>query len=192
MSRKFFAMAKIDNSFIVSAETEEALTQKITDIREKHPEYYRKFVVPGYYVVEADSIRNSKTGSRSLAFDLPLFTTATFEYLLMDAIPGTSDFAVAGTFPTLQLALQQWREKSPVAGQIRVRDNTGTIVKSFDQSQIAELLEKQEQEERQKTRWKTTQPILIRPHAQYIVSPSYQGSNTYPAPDNNFIFWSGQ
>lgn len=150
MSRKFFAMAKADNSFIVSAETEELLTQKIADIRERHPEYYRKYIVPGYYVVEADSIKNSKAGSRSLAFDLPLFTTATFDYQVMSVIPGTVDFQMLASFPDLQQALDCWRENEVDGGHIRVRDNTGAIVKRLENDRIAEIIDRQEATDRQK------------------------------------------
>ncbi len=72
--KKFFAIAKIDNSFIVSAEDEPALQVQIDQIRDRHPAYYRKLVAPGYYVVEAASIAEAKARKHDHpTFDLPLF-----------------------------------------------------------------------------------------------------------------------
>ncbi len=59
--KKLFAMASVDNSFIVSAASEEELTAKIEDIRERYEKYYREFVAPGFYVVKAANLMEAKS-----------------------------------------------------------------------------------------------------------------------------------
>ncbi|RMI13213.1 MAG: hypothetical protein D6681_06030 [Calditrichaeota bacterium] len=62
--KKFFALATIDDSFIVSADTEKELEKKIEAIKKNYRAYYKRFVEPGYYVVEADSLREAKQQRR--------------------------------------------------------------------------------------------------------------------------------
>lgn len=59
--KKLFAMANVDNSFIVSASNEDELVQKLDDIREKYEKYYQQYVLPGFYVVKAQSLMEAKT-----------------------------------------------------------------------------------------------------------------------------------
>ena len=58
--KKLFAMANVDDSFIVSAVNEEELIRKLDDIREKYEKYYQQFVVPGFYVVKAKNLIEAK------------------------------------------------------------------------------------------------------------------------------------
>ncbi len=71
--RKFFAITKSDNTYIVDAETREALEQKIDEIREKYTSYYKKHIEPGYYIVQARNIKEAKEKKQHVTFDLPLF-----------------------------------------------------------------------------------------------------------------------
>lgn len=64
--KKLFAMASVDNSFIVSASSEEELTAKIEDIRERYEKYYREFVAPGFYVVKAANLMEAKTRRQTM------------------------------------------------------------------------------------------------------------------------------
>jgi uncharacterized protein YeeX (DUF496 family) len=59
--KKLFAMANVDNSFIVSASSEEELTRKLENIREKYEKYYHDYVIPGFYVVKAKNLMEAKT-----------------------------------------------------------------------------------------------------------------------------------
>ena len=58
--KKFFAIADIDNSFIVSADSQEELNKKLDDIRQRYASFYRRFVAPGFHVVQANTIREAK------------------------------------------------------------------------------------------------------------------------------------
>ncbi len=58
--KKFFAIADIDNSFIVSADTQAELNRKLDEIRQRYASFYRKFVAPGFHVVQASTIREAK------------------------------------------------------------------------------------------------------------------------------------
>jgi hypothetical protein len=59
--KKLFAMANIDNSFIVSASSEDELNRKLDDIREKYEKYYHDYVMPGFYVVKAKNLMEAKS-----------------------------------------------------------------------------------------------------------------------------------
>ncbi|RMF57940.1 MAG: hypothetical protein D6748_10075 [Calditrichaeota bacterium] len=59
--KKYFAIADVDNSFIVSANTQEELKAKIEEIERKYSNYYHRFIEPGFHVVKASSIREAKT-----------------------------------------------------------------------------------------------------------------------------------
>ena len=71
--KKFFAITKSDNSYIVSAESKEELLTQIEEIRKEHPEYYRDNIAPGYYIVEAKDIKQAKAAKSLPTYDLPLF-----------------------------------------------------------------------------------------------------------------------
>lgn len=70
---KFFAIARSDNSYIVNAETVEELNARIDEIREKYRDYYLKYIAPGYYVVQAENIKEAKAAKKEVSYDLPLF-----------------------------------------------------------------------------------------------------------------------
>ena len=62
--KKLFAMANVDNSFIVSAGSEEELNRKLEDIRAKYEKYYHDYVMPGFYVVKAKNLMEAKTKNK--------------------------------------------------------------------------------------------------------------------------------
>lgn len=61
--KKLFAMA-IDNSFIVSGDTKEELNGKIEEIKQQYPDYFKRFVKPGIYIVQAKSLKEAKFGKK--------------------------------------------------------------------------------------------------------------------------------
>ncbi len=63
---QYFAMAKVDNSFIVKADSEPELGQKIDEIKSKYRDYYKSIVKPGFYVVKAHSLKEAKAKQREL------------------------------------------------------------------------------------------------------------------------------
>ncbi len=154
MAKKFFAKAKIDNSFIVSAETREALQQKINDIREKHEDYYKKFILPGYYVVEAKNIKESKSGKGSLSFDLPLFNASDFEYQVRTFPGASAQPQLLTKCPTLEEALGYFRDDTELEGDIVVSNIAGEIIKSYTLEKIREMIAEIDEEERRKNNGK--------------------------------------
>lgn len=71
--QKYFAITKSDNSYIVDAESREELENKIDEIRDKYGDYYKKHIKPGYYIVQAASLKEAKASKQHVTFDLPLF-----------------------------------------------------------------------------------------------------------------------
>ena len=141
MPKKYFAIAKKDNAFIVSAPTREALMSQIDSIRERHPEFYEKNIAAGYYVVEAENIKESKTSEvRALSFDLPLFSSASFDYQVMELIAGTQQTISVYSCNSLQEALKYISDKSPKFECIDVYDAAGEHVKRYEKDAINKIL----------------------------------------------------
>lgn len=146
---QFFAFAKTDNSFIVSADTREALLDKIAAIRSEHPAFYAAHVAPGYYIAEAGSLREAKFGTRQLTFDLPLFRSPVCSYAvyLPDESADGDDTPLRVT-DTLAEALAAIPDDGHPRGRIVVTDAAGDRLTTMEAGEIYRLKRRQAHEER--------------------------------------------
>ena len=137
---KFFAIARSDNSYIVNAETAEELNARIDEIREKYRDYYLKYIAPGYYVVQAENLREAKSAKKEVAYDLPLFKTPVMEYRIYSAGPENGELELQETTANLQSALEWFKARPGESGQIVVANSAGETVKVYSESMIRERI----------------------------------------------------
>ena len=60
ITMKYFAISKTNYSFIVSADSLDALNDSLNNIHEKYQPFYKKYIRPGYYIIQASSIKEAK------------------------------------------------------------------------------------------------------------------------------------
>jgi hypothetical protein len=114
----------------------EELITKIDEIREKYYHYYQKHIAPGYYVVEAENLKEAKTGRKQLLFDLPLFKAPFLEYRIYRHVSETGETVLLNVAVTLQQA-KEWLKAHPDEnGQIEVVNSAGEIVKVYSPDKI--------------------------------------------------------
>lgn len=142
---KFFAIAKADNSFIVSSDTLEELQEKINQIRDKYRPYYQQYVAPGYYIVKAKDMKEAKLSREHVSFDLPLFTAANHEYQVALRDPVSLEMFPGKTYLSLTLALAFFQEYPDMHGEITERDGAGEVVRIYSDEEIKLLLQEQQQ-----------------------------------------------
>lgn len=73
--KKLYALAQVDNSFIVSARSEEELRLKLQEIRGKYKAYYKRFILPGIVLVRANSLREAKTSQTHKVISPPALSS---------------------------------------------------------------------------------------------------------------------
>jgi hypothetical protein len=128
---KYFAIARSDHSFIVHADTREELITKIDEIRDKYYHYYQKYIAPGYYVVQAETLREAKAGRKQLLYDLPLFKAPVLEYRIYRQVAETGETVLLDISATLQQAKDWFKAHPEENGQIVVVNGAGEVVKIY-------------------------------------------------------------
>ena len=62
---EYIAISTFKLSFIVRAGTLEELNRRLDSIKKKYPKFTRKYLEPGYYIVQANSIAEAKSKLKS-------------------------------------------------------------------------------------------------------------------------------
>ena len=62
---QYFSISKNHLSFIVRAGTVEELNRRLDEIERKYPEFAKTYLRPGYYIVQAESIKDAKLKIKS-------------------------------------------------------------------------------------------------------------------------------
>jgi len=76
---EYIAISKYQYAFIVRAGTMEDIECKLDEIQEKYPEFSEKYIRPGYFIFQAESIKRAKQKARENPDEIiygPLFRTA--------------------------------------------------------------------------------------------------------------------
>ena len=146
----YYALAKSDNSFIVSAETREGAEQKLNAISKKHGSFYQKNIATGYYIVRADSLKEAKTAKKHISYDLPLFTTTGNEFFVFEETGDDSDGTLMETCSSLDDALNYFKNKPNITGTILLKDLSGKQIKEYKNTEIRDILAEKDLAERKK------------------------------------------
>ena len=136
---KFFALAKSDNSLIVSADTRDALNTKIEEIRRQHPAFYKKHILAGYFIVEAADVRHARAAKKKPSFDLPLFRVSDDLYVATIDCPDEEE-PERWECQSMDEALDLFEERPAVTGTI-CYTTRGELVKKYDTRQIRDEIE---------------------------------------------------
>ena len=137
--KQYFAFSRHDNSFIVCAENKKALEAKIDAIRERHPDFYETHLKSGYSIVQAESIAQAKKAKKELSYDLPLFKQSDrrYEVYLFDG----ENMQLEETVYSLREALDLFRDRPEVSGEIVSLTDSGEPLKTFSMQEIRRELE---------------------------------------------------
>lgn len=65
--KKIFAFSKADGSFVVSAVDETGIEERLESIKNKYPEFYKRFIAPGIKLVKEKNLGEAVKKVRKLA-----------------------------------------------------------------------------------------------------------------------------
>lgn len=139
--KKFYAIAKLDNSLIVSADSESLLQEKIREIRTTYPDFYNKYVVSGFYIVNADDVRQAKGNKSQITYDLPLFAAPEMGYFIYDIQEDDPDPICKKS--NLRAALAYCQEQDQRILKIVVKNANNEVIKILDDAAIRSAIEEQ-------------------------------------------------
>lgn len=147
---KYFALSKLDGSFIVNGDTMDELNDKLAEIRKNHAGYYKSHIASGYYVVKAANVKAAKASKSHVSFDLPLFNTTSVEFQVYTLTPPSAQLTYKKSVSSLADAITYFRNHEVAEGEIRECNSAGDIMKTIPIDVIKKTIEEQILEEKRK------------------------------------------